>query len=108
MSGQDFRALVPQLHVRPALRTGIRLSVEPAVAWVLVFGPARGAHREAFHRRPRPIVRQGLDNAETGTTVCAVRERIPVAAVARIEDLLQALRAGAKVRQNQSCPVSVS
>ncbi len=92
---------VPERQVRAAGRAGIGLRVEPAVARVLVFAPARLAHLEPGHRRVRPVVRQRLDDREPRAAVRAVGEGIAVASVGWIEDLGQALWTGGDVGQDQ-------
>ena len=82
---------VEQLQRRPAARAGDRLGVEPPVGRIVVFGPARGAHRERGHRGPRPVVGQLLDDRPARAAVRAIGERIVVASLGRIADFGQAL-----------------
>ena len=110
-SAADFRrgkvggvlpnAASPQFQTRAANRTGIGLRVKPAVARVVVFRPARRAHREFFHRGVRAVVGQRFDDAEARAAVGAIRERITIAPVFRIENFAQAIGTGGDVRQHQ-------
>ncbi len=92
---------VPQLEGRAAVRAGVRLSVEAPVPWVPILTTALRAHLKTFHRGVRAIVRQRFDDREARAAVRAVRERIPVTAVARVEDFGQTLRTGGDIGQNQ-------
>ena len=80
-------ASADQRAPRPARRAGVRLGVEAAVARVVVLGPAGGAHREARHRRQRPVVGDAAHDREARPAVRAVDERVAVAAVGRVEEL---------------------
>ena len=91
----------PQFQARAANRARIRLRVKAAVARVVVFGLALRAHREFLHRSVRAVVRQGFDDAEARAAIRAIRERIAVAAVFRIENFAQAIGTGGDVRQHQ-------
>ena len=86
---------------RPAVRAGDRLRVEPPVERVLVLAPAGGAHREAGHRRGRPVVGHVAGDREAGSAVGAVREGVEVASVRGILDLAQALRARGEVGRDR-------
>ncbi len=95
------RRLEAHRQLGAAGRAGDRLGVEAPVAWVLVLPPAVGAHREARHGRVRPVVRNPLDDREAWPALGAVDERVPVAAVGRIEELAQALVAGGDIGRDQ-------
>ena len=91
----------PQGELRPADRAGVRLRVEAAVRRIVVLRLAVGAHREAPHGGGRAVVGDGRDDAVAGTAVGAVGERVAVAAVARLEDVGDACRAGGEVGHDQ-------
>src|SRR3990167_9070038 len=99
--GRNISALSPQLQARTASRAGVGLSMETAVQRVFMLAPAVAAHLEPLHARVRAVVREGLDDREAGTAMGAVRKRIEVAPIGRIEDFSQAVRAGGDVRQDQ-------
>ena len=90
-----------QLGARPAVRAGVRLGVEAAVAGVLVLGAAGGAHLEPGHRRRRAVVGDGADDREAGTAGGAVDERVAVATVAGVEQLGEAGLAGRRIRRDR-------
>jgi hypothetical protein len=75
--------------------------MESAVGWILVFCLALRAEGELLHRGVRPVVREGFNDAETGTAVGAIGEGIEKAAILRIEDFAQAIRTGGDVRQDE-------
>ena len=54
----------------------------------------RGAHLEAGHRRRRPVKGHAADDRESRAAVRAVDERVAVAAVVGVEQLVQAVGAG--------------
>ncbi len=83
--------------MRPANAAGIGLGVEAAVGGVFVLVTTTRAHRERAHRRIRPVVRQCADDAEARAAEGAVDEGIAMATVARVKQLLAALRAGGDV-----------
>ena len=85
----------------PAGGTRVRLSVKSAIAGIVVLGAAGRAHRELAHRRPRAVIRHALDDREPRPAVGAVDERVPVAAVAGVEQLRQAVVAGRAVGGDQ-------
>ena len=89
----------PKLQVRAAYRAGVRLGVEASIQGVLVLGPARVAHREVLHGRVGPVVGQALNDAEARAAVGAVGERVEVATVGGVEQLMQAIGAGGYVGQ---------
>src|ERR1039458_5649515 len=97
------RALtIPQRKLRSADRAGVGLSVEAAVARVVVFGLTLRTHREGFHRGVRAVIGQRFDDAEARAAVGAIGERVPIAAVGRVEDLAQAIGTGRDVRDLKS------
>ena len=98
---QDACPTFPQFQPRAANRARVRLGMEAAVVWFVVFGPALWTHRERLHRGVRAVVGQRFDDAEARTAIGAVGERITVAAVLGIEDFAQAIRARGDVRQHQ-------
>ena len=68
---------------------------------ILVLAPAVGAHRERRHRRVRPVVGDGAHDREARPALRAVRERVAVAAVGRVEQLAQAVVAGGHVGRHE-------
>ena len=70
-------------------------------ARVVVLAPARGAHREAGHRRQRPVVGDAAHDREARAAVRAVDERVAVAAVGGVEELGEAVVAGRGVGGDQ-------
>ena len=87
-------------QLRPADRARIGLGMEAPVARIAVFRRASRTHAETPHRRVRPVVGQSFEDAEPRAAVRAVRERIAVAPVGRIEDLPQAIRTRRQIRQD--------
>src|SRR5262245_36250826 len=87
--------------------TGDRLGVKASIARVVVFACALLAQWEVPHRRVRPIVGQLLNNAETRATLCAIQERIAIAAISRVEELAQTLVTGSEVRHDPRGPRAV-
>src|ERR1039458_10355613 len=97
------RALtIPQRKLRSANRAGVGLGVEAAVERVIILGLTLRTHREGFHRGVRAVIGQRFDDAEARAAVGAVGERVPIAAVGRVEDLAQAIGTGRDVREHQS------
>ncbi len=84
-----------------AHRARVRLRMEPPVARILVLSPAGVAHLEAGHGGERPVVRHAPHDREPRTAVRAVRERIAIAAIRRVQQLSQALGAGRRVGRDQ-------
>ena len=84
-----------------AFRTGVRLRVEPAVAGVVVFLPASGAHLEPGHGGERAVVRHSPHDREARAAIGAVDERVPEPPVRRIEQLGEAIGAGGAVRRDE-------
>ena len=97
---QRDRLLERHREPRPAGGTCDRLRVEAPVGRVLVLAAAVGAHREAGHRRVRPVVGNRPHDREAGPALRAVDERVAVAAVGRVEELAQAVVARGHVRRN--------
>ncbi len=75
----------------------VRLRVEAPIRGVAVLGRAGGAQAEARHGRGGPVVRRAERDGEAGPAVGAVRERVAMAAVARIAQLREAGVAGGEV-----------
>ena len=67
---------VREPRARAADGAGVGLGVVAAVAGIVVLGLAGGAHREAGHRRARPVVRDAADDREARAAVGAVGERV--------------------------------
>ena len=80
-----------------ALGAGVRLGVEATVAGVLVLPPALRTHLEMDHGGSRPVVGQAPGDREPRAAVGAVDERVPVAAIAGIEQLPDAVITGRRV-----------
>jgi len=60
---------------------------------ILVFATAGFAHRECRHRRIRAIVGDRVDNRQPRAAVRAIRKRIAITPVRRIDNLREAVRA---------------
>ena len=88
----------------PADRAGDRLGVEAPVGRVLVLPAAVAAQRETCHRRVRPVVGDAPDDREARPALRAVDERVAVAAVRRVEELVQAVVAGRDVGRDEGRP----
>ena len=86
----------------PHVGAGVRLGVEAAVGRVLVLRLAARAHREAGHRRARPVVGDAAHDREARAAVGAVDERVAVAAVGGVEQLAQAVVAGGGVGRDSA------
>ena len=100
--GRSGVAVGPQQRQRrPAVGAGVGLGVEPAVGGVVVLRLAAGAHPEPGHGRRRPVIGHPADDREPRAAVGAVDERVAVAAVVRIEQLVQAVAAGRRVRRDR-------
>src|ERR1051326_4866778 len=104
MRMKQIAGAAPQFQMRSAIRTGVWLRMETPVARVVIFGLTKPAHDEAFHRSVGAVVGQRLDDAEPRSAIGAVRERIAVAPVGRVEEFAHAVRAGRDVRQHQGAP----
>ena len=66
------------------------------------------AHREAGHRRGRPVVREPGDDRVARAAVGAGDERVPVAPVARVAQVGQAVVADGDVRSDEGAPAPCS
>ena len=106
--GERLAAAVEQLDARPADGAGVRLRVEAPVAGIVVLGLARRAHREAGHRRRRPVVGHAADDREARPAVRAVDERVAEAAIGRVAQLGEAVVAGRRVRRDQRVGVAAA
>src|ERR1041384_2542188 len=87
--------------MRAASRTRVGLGVKTPVARIVIFRPAFRTQVEPPHRRVGPIIRQGGNDAEPGTTMGAVGKGVAKSAIARIKDLAETIRTGRDVRQDQ-------
>src|SRR5581483_5894752 len=95
---QGVAPIVPEFQLWAASRTSIGLGVKSAIGRVLVFGLTSSTHKEPAHRGIRPVVRQGIDDAEARSAAGAVGERIEVPSVLRIENLSPAFGTRRDVR----------
>ncbi len=68
--------------------------MEPAVGRILVFLPAGGTHSEPSHHRPFAVVRHSANDRQSRPAIRAVKKRIPVASVLRIEAFRETLGTG--------------
>ncbi|MCG3119758.1 MAG: hypothetical protein ALAOOOJD_02269 [bacterium] len=100
--GERQPFMIPQLHLRPAPRAGIRLRVKTPVGGIVIFGATIQTHRKTFHRGVRTIIRQRRDDRKARTAVGAIGERITIAPVGRIKNFSQTIRTGGNVGQNKS------
>ncbi len=87
VSPDDGAVRVGQPQTRSALWTCHGLGVEPAIAGVLVLPSTVVAHREAVHRRALTVVREGRDDGETRSTICAVGKGVAVTSVGQVREL---------------------
>ena len=90
-----------------ALETGIGLRVKPTIAWIGILARAIGAHLKRRHGRLGTIVGQLIDDREARAAIRAVDERIPVAPVARVEQLCKAIVAGGQIGRHQRAFVGI-
>jgi len=98
---EGLSLLVTKLYLRPTVRTGVGLSVEPPVGWVVIFMLTFWTHAELGHGGFRPIVRDILDDGKPGPAVRAVGKRVSIPAILGVENLLLARLAGGDVRRNK-------
>src|ERR1700751_1828010 len=77
--------------------------MKPATQRIVIFRVACGTLFEASHGCVWAIVRKFLDYAESRSAVRAVRKRITISPVRRIQELMQAIRANRDVRKNERC-----
>src|SRR5262249_2048740 len=89
---------VPDLQLRTAFRASIGLSMKSPVMGIFVFPSAQLAHYKPPHRGIWPVVGKTVNDRKAWATICAVRERVTISAVRRIEDFPQAIRACRDVR----------
>ncbi len=92
----------PELQLRAAIPTGVRLRMETAVGGVVIFCLAGGAHLEGSHGSARAVVRNISNDGEPRATVGAIDKGIAEAAVARAHHFAQAIAANGYVRRNES------
>ena len=79
------------------------MGVKPAVQWIVIFRVAGGTLFEPSHGRVWAIVRNFLDYAESRPAVRAVRKRIAISPVRRIQEFSQAIRTNRDIWQNERC-----
>jgi len=77
--------------VRATYLTCIGLGVESPVLWIVVFVPTLFTHPEMFHGCVRSIIGDVINNGISGTAVGAVDERILMATVTRVQELMKAV-----------------
>src|ERR1035437_2212169 len=87
--------------MRPADWASIGLRVEATIRRVIVFRLTLRAHRERLHRSIRAVVGQRFNDAEARAAIRAVRERVAVTAVVRIENFAQAIGTSRDVGQHK-------
>lgn len=92
---------VGKLQPGPARGAGSGLGMEPAIAGVLILGPTCRAHGEPGHGRPLPVVWDVQDDGEAWTAVGAVEEGITTAAILRVGQLLETVRAGGDIWRDE-------
>jgi hypothetical protein len=91
LARQEIAAVVQKLKLWAADPAGVGLGMEAAVQRVVIFLPTQGAHRKNAHRGMHTVVGDFLHDRETGATIRAIDEGVPVAAVRRIQQLAQAV-----------------
>ena len=87
-----------------AVRAGIGLGMEAPIRRIPVLRRAGRAEREDRHAGVGAVIRDGADDAEPGSAMGAVGEGVTVAAVGRIEYLVQTIQAGCHVRRDERSP----
>src|SRR5208283_710019 len=92
---------IPQLNLRPAFPTGVRLRVEAPVERIFILRAAGWAHRKRGHRGERTVVRNIAHDGEAWAAVGAVDERIAITAVGGIEHLAQAVGADGDIGRDK-------
>src|ERR1043165_9787486 len=103
MSGRCGAALViPQLQMRATTFAGVRLGMKTSIEGIFILAPAAGTHGELTHCGVLPVVRNGVDDGKAGTTVSALRKRIPVSAIRRIQNFFHAVCARRDIRENEN------
>jgi hypothetical protein len=85
---------INELECGSALGARDRFRMEAPVTGIGVLRPAEGVHRELFHRRERPVVREPFDYCEPRSAIGAINERIPIALVRGIPHLRETIGAG--------------
>jgi hypothetical protein len=72
--------------------------VKAAVEWIVIFLLAGWTHGKDAHGRLFAIIGYILHNSETWTTIGTVNERIAEAAIAGIEEFVQAIFTDSGIR----------
>ena len=72
--------------------------MKTAVGGIVVFILAVRAHGETLHCGEWPVVRESANDSESRPAVCAVDERVKIAAVLTVKKLMQAVIAYAHIR----------
>src|SRR5215467_2228668 len=72
---------VPQFELRSTIPASIRLRVEAAIKRIVILCLAGGTHFEFRHRSPWAIVRNVVNDGESWTAVCTIRERVSISPV---------------------------
>jgi hypothetical protein len=92
---------INQQNPGAANRTGIRLCVESAVAGIVVFRLAVGAHLELAHRSFRAVIGDVLNDAVARSAIGAVSKRIAEAPIAGVREFPPAIVAGRNIGRNE-------
>src|SRR5262245_35660806 len=100
--GNRHATSIPQLQARTAIRTSVGLCMKASIGRIFIFAATLLAHREMTHGGCRAVVRKTLDNREARTAVRTIGERVKIAAICRIERIVEAIRACGNIRQYQS------
>jgi hypothetical protein len=89
----------------PAILTGYRLGVEPAIFRIVEFRPAFFAKGETGHGCIGSIVGEALDYGEPGAAVGTVREGVAKSPVPWFVHFSKAVSAGGNIRGKQGIPI---
>ena len=92
------RRLKPDVRPTNGARIGLRM--ETPIGWVVIFGTARGTHRESRHGRERAVVGAVFNDRVARAAVGAGDERVVISAVGRIHEFFETIRACCNVWRN--------
>ena len=86
--------------VGSARGTGCRLRMEAAIFRIFILGPARRTKGKLHHAGFAPVVRHRPHDREPRPAMRAIRKRVTVTAIGKIERFGKARRAGRGIRTN--------
>ena len=88
-------------QLRSAFRARVGLRMKSPIARIVIFRLASRAHAESRHGGIRPVVRNVADDSVARAAIRTVGERIAIAPVGRIGEIVVAVGAGSHVRRYQ-------